>query len=184
MTPLSAEEAFPHVADAYRWLAASACSLDSLNKMSCEDRQKIDTQLPNIDVALDAAILIYGRALIEFYSGGKQNTDIGAKHHFDIDLGKDKDLEYLRKKILPGMNVHLAHITEYRHPSYPGRATKPRPNWNTEIPGIVDRLVNLLKRAVEQEPPPKCQAAFKELLTATKARRTDSSHDWKPITPS
>lgn len=184
MTPLSAEEAFPHVADAYRWLAASACSLDSLNKMSREDRQKIDTLLPNIDVALNAAILVYGCALIEFYRGGGENTDINAKKHFGIHLGKDRDLKYLKDKILPGMNAHFAHITEYRHPSHPKRATKPRPDWNTEISDIVDRLVNLLKRAVEQKPPPKCQTAFRKLLTATKTRRTDPSYEWKPITPS
>jgi hypothetical protein len=180
MTTLSASEAFSHVEDSYRWLAASACSLDSLARMAPADRRTVDTLLPNVDVALQAAILVYGRALIEFYVGGKYSTNIGAKSHFAIDVLSHPDLKHLKAARM-GMHVHLTHITEYRDPSNPERAKKPRPDWNAEIPDIVDRLVNLLKSAVDQRPPPKCHAGFTQLLTSTMTRRTNPRYEWPKI---
>lgn len=181
MVTLSAARAFCHVEDSYRWLVASACSLDSLATLAPGDRQQVDTLLPNVDVALQAAILVYGRALIEFYaSRGSHQTDIGAQSHFDINVTGHQDFEHLQN-ILPGMHVHLAHITEYRDPSYPEREKKPRPDWNAEIPDIVNRLMKLLESAVDQEPPPKCHAAFRDLLAATVARRSNPRYEWPKI---
>jgi hypothetical protein len=129
---------------------------------------------------LQAAILVYGRALIEFYLGGKYATDISAQSHLGINVQAHKSLKFL-KRVQPAMHVHLAHITEYRDRRHPERGKKPRPNWNSKIPTIVDHIVKLLEAAVGQKPAPKCHAALTQLLTSTLARRADSRYRWPRI---
>jgi hypothetical protein len=67
-SPISVRNGFLHVQDSYRWLSALTCCFESLRDFDKQARTKIDASLPNVDVAIQAGVLVYARGIIEFFS--------------------------------------------------------------------------------------------------------------------
>jgi hypothetical protein len=176
-------EAFRHVADSYRWLAAAGCSHNS------PELARAKNLIRNVDVAIQASALVYARMLIEFWAKGwtgrskrsDRPTDIGASSHFAFALeASDPDLKYLAADdsgIKDSIDKHLSHITEYRDVNHPDRSKYERANWDSEVAPIIQGLVNLLKTAVSQ-PQLKSRAEFAALLAAVEGRLLDQAYAW------
>lgn len=183
MSPtITPDQAFWHVADAYRWLAACVCSWERLKPQpaSTSEKRTLDQLVPNVDVAIQAGALVYARKLIEFYRHDGYPRDIKADDHFGVDLESagNADLAYLLETVKPAIDAHLAHLSELREPSHPERSEKERLDWNREITDIADRLVGLLETTVNHQPPPCCVAGFRLLLDATRKRRSNRRFPW------
>src|SRR4051812_21049462 len=106
------QDAFPHVHEHYRWLAAAACSWDDWRSFTRRDLEQLDRLLPNVHVAIQASALVYARGLIEFYRPGKPVSDIRASD-FGIDVSDEHAFEWLTSEVKPSIDQHLAHITEF-----------------------------------------------------------------------
>jgi hypothetical protein len=67
LPPLDLREAFVHVINDHRWLAASACTWNLVGPKA-KTRIKIDAHdlLPNVDVTALDSVLLHARALIDF----------------------------------------------------------------------------------------------------------------------
>jgi len=177
------EEAFKHVADSYRWLAAAGCTHGST------ELQRAKTHLTNVDVAIQASALVHARMLIEFWAKGwkgrsqkkDRKTDIGAMSHFGVEIDeKDPDLIYLatdRSGIKDSIDKHLSHITEYRDVKNPKRSKHERVDWDSDIPQIIEALVNLLRNAMSQQQV-RCRPQFVKLLAAVEGRLVDQHYAW------
>jgi hypothetical protein len=189
MSKISTRDAFVHVADSYRWLAAAACSWQDLKHggLSSQDLTTVNRLLPNADVAVQASALIYARGLIEFYRRASTETgastkadDIGAKSHFGVIIDNDdQDLKYLIE-VKDSIDKHLAHLTEFRDPRHPGRTVHQRLEWNDEIPKIVEALVRLLGK-VTKDAKVSCLAEFTRLVDAVQARRSNRASSWPDL---
>ncbi len=171
--------AFVDIADAYRWLAAATCTLDDLQRggFTPAELGTVRRLVPNSHVAFQASALVYGRGLILFYGpAGKKPTDINARD-FGIRVGKrDPDLRWLLKTVLPSIDKHLAHLTEFRDDQHPERGENDRLEWTSEIPRIADALARILdtvaKSSIEDAP------KFALLHDAVVHRRADRSYRW------
>lgn len=172
-------DAFPHVEDSYRWLAACTCSWERLKggTLKAVDRRALNRLVPNVDVALQAGVLVYARSLIEFYgpTSSRYPTDLRAVL-FGVNLVRDPDYVTLAD-IKLSIDAHLSHMTELRDPNHPDRrGARDRLDWDHEIPLIVDRLLRLLHESRKQAT--SCASAFQQLLTATQSRRSDPGFRW------
>jgi hypothetical protein len=176
------EEAFRHVHEHYRWLAAAACSWNDWPSFTPDDHKHIDRLLPNVHVALQASALIYARGLIEFYDRATNSNplirDIKAAH-FDINVATERRYSWLVANVKPSIDQHLAHISEYREPALHINPKSPsgRIDWSKEIPHIADELIHFLDVA-QADPKTRCRNAFIRLHDATKHRRADRFFDW------
>jgi hypothetical protein len=66
MTKLNKDDAFFHLIDSYRWLAASGCAWNLVGPGGTQDG-KFDQDLPNINVMVLDCLLLHARSLIKFY---------------------------------------------------------------------------------------------------------------------
>jgi hypothetical protein len=179
---ITPNEAFPHVHEHYRWLAAAACSWDDWPSFTRADHTHLDRLLPNVHVAIQASALIYARGLIEFYDKATHRDpsirDIKADH-FNIDVSAEPDYGRLVGQVKPSIDQHLAHISEYRDPVLHVNKRSPggRLDWSTELPRIADELISLLD-LVQANAHTTCRDAFVRLYQATKRRRTDRFFRW------
>jgi hypothetical protein len=69
MTNLANKDAFPHVVDSHRWLAASGCAWNLVGP-NATGAAKNDAHrlLPNIDVMVRDCLLLHARSLLNFYT--------------------------------------------------------------------------------------------------------------------
>jgi hypothetical protein len=182
-TAIKPEQAFRHVHEHYRWLAAAECSWNDWPSFTPEDHKHIDRLLPNVDVAIQASALIYARGLIEFYDIRSTYTptrpDIKAREHFGIDLSADATYKRLVDEVKPSIDQHLCHISEYREPALHVNPRSPagRIDWSRELPRIADELIYMLD-AAQGNPQTDCRDAFARLHHATKHRRSDRFFSW------
>ena len=176
------KDAFRHVHEHYRWLAASACSWDDWPSFTPTDHQHIDRMLPNVHVAIQASALIYARGLIEFYdratSANPLIRDIKAVH-FHLNMSAEPSYSWLVGHVKPSIDQHLAHISEYRETALHVNRKSPagRLEWSEEIPRIADELIHLLDVA-QANPHTECRDAFIRLHDATTRRRSNRFYEW------
>lgn len=174
-------DAFPHVIDSHRWLAASGCAWNLVGPGGTQNR-RFDQDLPDIVVMIRDCLLLHARSLIKFYKGSSgQDTDI-VLGDFDIPRipsNLRKSLDHYEHPI----EIHLFHLTDYRDPDYrrnhptTGRKkTSYRPDWNQDTAKVAELILKCLKYASEQSG--KWQAPFTILYDATAARYRDKSHKW------
>ena len=181
MATLDKKEAFVHVIDSHRWLAASGCAWN-LIKPGGEQEGAFDEALPNIQVMVRDCLLLHSRSLINFYTdhtNRKRNCkDILLR---DYGISKppnvEKDLGIYRYSI----ERHLLHLTSWRDASYrrtnaPKEETAVRLNWNKKASTIAKKLVGCLKWASKQNGP--WQEPFKKLYEASAARYRVKSYEW------
>jgi hypothetical protein len=178
LPPLDLGDAFVHVINEHRWLAASACSWKLVGPKA-RTRLKLEAHelIPNIDVMALDSVLLHARALINFYTNHGGPTDILLKN-FDraVDSSTETDLAQLRRPI----EVHLLHLTSWRDISfrlaYSADFTTYRYDWNRET----TRMVALLHKALRSasNPPGDWKTPFKELYDASRARLANKLSLW------
>lgn len=186
--PISASSGFLHVQDSYRWLAALTCCFESLRDLGKGARWTIYITLPNVDVGIQAGVLVYARGIIEFFGPATGRlTDLRVAN-FGVDraalvaLDARDDLDQLIKSVKPSIDQHLAHLTAFRDAEHPERDTHPRLDWNVEIPIITDRLERVLGLLIDPANRDlMCREAFVRLHEAAQARRRDPSYLWPTI---
>lgn len=189
-SPTTARSGFLHVQDSYRWLAALTCCFESLRDLNGQARTKIDASLPNVDVAIQAGVLVYARGIIEFFGPANgRPTDLRVAN-FGVDraalvaLDASGDLEELVKLVKPSIDQHLAHLTAFRDAGHPERDIHPRLDWDSEIPNIADRLERVLGLLIDPTNAGLlCRDAFARLHEAARERRRNATYAWPTIVP-
>jgi len=171
-------EAFVHVINEHRWLAASACSWNLVGPKA-HSRLKTEAHdlLPNIDVAALDSVLLHARALIDFYSNHGKPQDILLRNFGrSIAVGVEAALVLYKRPI----EVHLLHITNWRDRgyrlAYSQSAATLRPDWNQKTSRLVRLLHSALRSAASA--PGDWRAPFKELYSASKNRCREKSFVW------
>ncbi|MGO9088530.1 MAG: hypothetical protein ACLP6G_03520 [Terriglobales bacterium] len=181
MTNLDLKDAFFHVIDGHRWLAASGCAWNMVG-WSGPKKGQFDGDLPNIDVMILNSLLLHARSLIKFYRGGKgPSTDI-VLSNFTTSKMPGSIATALERYEHP-IEIHLLHLTDFRdtdyrksHPVTGRKKTSYRPDWNHEAAKIVELILNCLKCVSEQGG--RWQTPFKALYGATASRYRDKSYEW------
>jgi hypothetical protein len=176
---LDLSEAFVHVINEHRWLAASACTWNLVGPKA-KTRIKIDAHdlLPNVDVTALDSVLLHARALIDFYTkNGGGATDITLKKfNRAIDPGIARHLVDFKRPI----EVHVLHLTNWRDISYRlGYSTDGstlRRDWYRETSKLVTLLYRALRSASNKTGD--WQAPFKELYEASWNRYRDKLSMW------
>jgi hypothetical protein len=184
MTTLKLSEAFFHVIDAHRWLAASGCNWNLLGKNAASGtKESAHKLLPNIDVMVLDSLLLHARSLIDFYTmNGRSPTDIVLR---DFGISIDPHLFDQLTKYKNSIEVHSLHLTDYRDLDYRTRhtsgkgATRGRPDWNDEAVLIVEVIFKSLEYASEQKG--RWQTPFRELYKAAVERYRNLSYNWPTI---
>jgi len=182
MTNLDKKDAFFHVIDSHRWLAASGCAWNMVGQNGTQKGQ-FDKDLPNIDVMVRDCLLLHARSLIKFCRSSRARKEDILLSDFRVPAIPPAIDACLDKYEHP-IEVHLLHLTEYRdtahrkgHPTTAKGKTNDRPDWNKETSVIAEKLIfECLKFASSQSG--KWQPPFKELYDATAARYRDKSHEW------
>lgn len=176
VTKLGTKAAFLHVIDPHRWLAASGCAWNLVGANAANGaKDEAHRLIPNIDVFVRDCLLLHARLLMKFYTSDGHGTDIllSAFGVPPIEPLLTQDLKKYEKPI----EVHLLHMTDWRDSNYrKSDAKRYRPDWNTEIPLIVDLVFKSLKYVSEQSGP--WQPAFKSLNDASTARYRNAMHPW------
>ncbi|MGC2172048.1 MAG: hypothetical protein WA555_13565 [Candidatus Sulfotelmatobacter sp.] len=180
MTKLATKNAFFHVIDSHRWLAASGCAWNLVGPGGLQ-KGAYDKQLPNIDVMIRDCILLHARSLIKFYTNNGQNSDILLRD-FDPNLTQwdsDQDLREYAKAI----ELHLLHLTAYRDDSfranYPTKQNLPtaRLDWDVRAVPLIEKLHNCLK-SVPVAVGGQWANAFTRLYDASIERYQNGSSQW------
>jgi hypothetical protein len=191
MPQVTDDEAFRHVADAFRWLAAAERSVRDLRQggLTATELSSVRALLPNVDVALMTSALVQARSLIEFFStgGSEDPTSIRAVEQFGFRVGEhDTDMAWLLDRV-PAMNKHLMHLTKNRERYERGGVDfvewTARPGGR---PGAVhemtDRLVALAGKRQAATADPARKAQIRELVKLVADRRTNRTSAWTPTT--
>jgi hypothetical protein len=178
-----------HVIDAHRWFSAAIRSLRDLKQGGLSQHEIAAAMhlLPNVDVAIQASALVYGRGLIEFYAfdwsdlpKGKltrKDGDIGARSHFGAQYpSADADLTYLVAR-KDAIDKHLSHLSELRYAGHPERTQHDRPDWDQEIDTIAHHVTAMLDKTKVQTQV-KCQTYFSDLAMAVRRRMEDRTYMW------
>ena len=178
LPPLDLGDAFVHVINEHRWLAASGCSWKLVGPKA-RTRLKLEAHelVPNIDVMALDSVFVHARALINFYTNHGVATDILLKNFGRaIDSWTETRLAELRRPI----EVHLLHLTNWRDISfrlaYSADFTTYRYDWNRETTRTVTLLHKALRSASKQ--PGDWRAPFKELYDASRERHSNKLSLW------
>jgi hypothetical protein len=175
---LDLEEAFVHVINEHRWLAASACSWKLVGPMArTRLRNEAHKLVPNIDVMALDSVLVHARVLINFYSNHGGGTDILLKNFGRaIDSWTESRLAELRRPI----EVHLLHLTNWRDTSYRLAYSKDLTTYRYDWSRETSKIVTLLHKALRSvsKNPGDWQAPFKELYDASRKRYSNKSSVW------
>lgn len=183
MTTLDPKEAFLHVINDHRWLAASGCAWNLVGpKATSGAKGHAHKLLPNIDVMILDSLLLHARSLIDFYTKNPAQaraTDI-VLGGFSVSIDQKHRDELARYK--RPIEVHLLHLTDWRSTNYRGlhatgsNVSAQRPDWNQESSQVVDLILEALKCASKQ--PGSWQQPFRELYDASSARYRDKDFVW------
>jgi hypothetical protein len=184
MTTIGLREAFVHVIDSHRWLAASGCAWNLVGpNAKGEAKQKAHELVPNVDVLARDTLLLHARSLIDFYTKGCQpgSTDIVL-----CDFGSLKVNATIRQQLEQYKNpieVHLLHLTDWRdtahrglHASSQQGGTRQRTDWDSQASVAAESILGALKYTSEQPGP--WQTPFKDLYDASNTRYRDKAHPW------
>jgi hypothetical protein len=182
MTELAKKEAFFHVVDSHRWLAASGCAWNLAGPNApTATKDKPHESIPNIDVMIRDCLLLHARALIKFYKniGGKRTDIKVADFGCAIDVLHTSTLD----KYLNGIEVHLLHLTDWRDYAYRNAhakgtdANRARPDWDNCSARIVEDILTCLGN-VSAPGNNLWPTAFRALHDASLARYKNKSSDW------
>jgi hypothetical protein len=156
MAPLDPKDAFLHVIDDHRWLAASGCAWNLVGpNTTSEFRKQAHRLLPNIDVAILDSLLSHARSLIDFYTSRRPRRDDITLRDFNLSLDPLLSAELATyKKPIELHSLHLTHWPDYDFrmlQSTGGAATGVRPDWNREACTILELILEkALKNISEQ----------------------------------
>ena len=181
MTTLDLKDAFFHVINDHRWLAASGCSWNLAGPNAAnETKAEADRLLPNIEVMIQDSLLLHARSLIDFYTNNQKRKEDICLSDFKVPINQTLcgKLETYKKPI----EVHLLHLTDWRDSDYRrGRQTgaganKARPDWNHETTSIVELVFEALEDVSKQNGA--WQQPFCTLYAASTKRYRNKSYDW------
>jgi hypothetical protein len=183
MTTIDLREAFFHVIDSHRWLAASGCAWNLVGPNGKDEaKERAHELLPNVDVLARDTLLLHARSLIDFYTKSSQPTstdivlcDFGGP---SVNSKIHQQLEQYKKPI----EVHLFHLTDWRDPAHRNllaigqQGNRQRPDWDKEAIQIVHLILDALKYVTGQ--PGSWQIPFKNLYDSSTGRFQDKSYSW------
>jgi hypothetical protein len=182
MTTLDLKDAFLHVIDSLRWLAASGCAWNILGpNAAAKTKKQADDLLPDIVVMIRDCLLLHARSLIKFYRSEGGALDILLS---DFKIPFDPSLSAALDHDKNPIEVHLLHLTDWRDFDYRNRnptglgATRGRPDWNRDAIPIVRLVLDALRYVSQQIEP--WQTPFRDLYDAALARYQDKSSSWPP----
>jgi hypothetical protein len=178
LAPITADRAFEHVADSYRWLAAAGRSWTDLveHGLSRADLRRVDALVPNAAVAVRASLLTYARSLIEFYRPPSSNTSDIRADLFKIKVNQLPSVPQLMA-FKDRIDKHLAHLTPVRDPAHPDRFTHDRIA-DPQITPLVNLLVDVLREVTEQQPGVSHVDWFKVVLDHVRQRLASRISTW------
>jgi hypothetical protein len=183
MAPLAPKDAFLHVIDDHRWLAASGCAWNLVGpNATSEIKEQAHRLLPNIDVAILDSLLAHARSLIDFYTNPQPRRDDITLRDFNLSLDPLLSAELgTYKKPIELHSLHLTHWRDYdfRMLQSTGRAaTGVRPDWNREARTIVELILEKALKNISEQGTIGWASAFKILFAASTERYRNKSSVW------
>jgi hypothetical protein len=183
MATLAPKDAFLHVIDDHRWLAASGCAWNLVGaNATSEIKERAHRLLPNVDVAILDSLLAHARSLIDFYTNRRPRSDDITLRVFSLSLDPLLAAELATyKKPIQLHSLHLTHWRDYDFRMLRSArlaATGVRPDWNREARTIVELILEKALKNISEQGTTGWALAFKVLFTASTERYRNKSSVW------